>query len=91
VKLGKNASNSCALFFEAYRGEAMKKFSVFEGHKQLNEVCGNVEHNERSGHPRSHRTNENVEKVQNLLHSDRRLSIRAMNMQLNLDKETDTF
>jgi hypothetical protein len=30
---------------------------------------------------------ENVEKVRNLVHSDRRLSIRTMAVQLNLDKE----
>jgi hypothetical protein len=41
---------------------------------------------ERSGHPRSHRTVENVEKVLNLVHSDRCVSIRAMAVQLNLDK-----
>jgi hypothetical protein len=49
-----------------------------------------VEHDERSGHPRSHRTDENVEKVRNVVHSHRRLSIRAVAVQLNLDKETDT-
>jgi hypothetical protein len=35
-----------------------------------------------------HRTYENVENVQNLVRSERRLSIRAMAVQLNLDKET---
>jgi hypothetical protein len=45
---------------------------------------------ERSGHPRFHRTDENVEKVQNVVHSDKGLSIRAMTVQLNLDKETIT-
>jgi predicted transcriptional regulator len=47
-----------------------------------------VEDDERGGHPRSHRTNENVEKVWNLMHSDKCLNIRAVAMQLNLDKET---
>jgi hypothetical protein len=47
-----------------------------------------VEDDVRSGHPRSCRTEENVEKVQNLVHSDRHLSIRAMAVQQNLDKET---
>jgi hypothetical protein len=41
---------------------------------------------ERSGRPRSYRTDEDVEKVRNLVHSYRRLSIRAVTMQLNLDK-----
>jgi hypothetical protein len=51
----------------------------------------NVEDDERCGCPISQRTNENVEKVQNLVHSDRCLSIRAMDVQLNLDKETVTL
>jgi hypothetical protein len=34
-----------------------------------------VEDAERSGHPRSHRTDENVKKVQNMVHSDRCLSL----------------
>jgi hypothetical protein len=47
-----------------------------------------MEVDERSGPPRSHGTNENVEKFWNLMHSDRHLSIRAVAVQLQLDKET---
>jgi hypothetical protein len=49
-----------------------------------------VEDNERSSYPRPHRTNKNVEKVQNVVHSDRHLSIRVIAVQLHLDKETVT-
>jgi hypothetical protein len=42
-----------------------------------------MEDNKRSGHPRSEGTNKNVEKVQNMVHSVRPLSIRAMAAQLN--------
>jgi hypothetical protein len=31
VKLGKNASDTCAMLSEAYEGEAMKKSSVCNG------------------------------------------------------------
>jgi hypothetical protein len=47
-----------------------------------------VEEDERSGHPRSQRTDESVKEVLDLVHSDRHLSIRDMVLQLNLDKET---
>jgi hypothetical protein len=47
-----------------------------------------VEDDGRSGCPRSHRTNKNVEKVQKLVQLDRHLSIRAMAVQLNFSKET---
>jgi len=46
-------------------------------HKRFKEGQKNVYDNERS-RPKSHRTSENVGKVQNLVHSDRRLLIRAM-------------
>jgi hypothetical protein len=47
----------------------------------LKEGCENVD-DEISGHPRSPRTNGNVEKVQKLVHSDTQLSIRAMTVQI---------
>jgi hypothetical protein len=45
----------------------MKKSKVF-----LNGINGheNMEDAERSSHPRSHRIDKNVEKVQNMVHSD---------------------
>jgi hypothetical protein len=69
-------------------GEAVKKSSVFEWHKQFKKGRENVEHEGGSGRPRSHRTDEDVEKVRNLMHSDRHLSIKAMTGKLKIDKET---
>jgi hypothetical protein len=37
VKLGKNASDTCAMLSEAYGGEAMKKSSAFDCHKRFKE------------------------------------------------------
>jgi len=65
----------------------MKKSRVSEWHKLFKHGHENVKDNERSGRTRSHRTNENVEKVQNLVHSD--VSRRtAMAVRLNLDEQT---
>jgi transposase len=88
VELGKNARDTCAMLSEAYEEEVMKKSSVFQWHKRFKEGRENVEDDERSGCPKSHRNDENVEKMRNLAHSDRRLSIRAMTVQLNFGKET---
>jgi hypothetical protein len=38
VKLGKNASDTCAVLSEDYGGEAMKMSSAFELHKRLKEA-----------------------------------------------------
>jgi hypothetical protein len=70
VKLVNNPSDTCAVFSEAYGGVAMKKSSVSEWRKRLNESHENVKGDEGSSRPRSHRTNEIVEKVRNLMHSD---------------------
>jgi hypothetical protein len=88
VKLGNNASDTCVILSEAYEGEAIRKSSTSEWHKWFKEDHENVEDDEGSGHPRSTRMDENVDKVWNILYSDRRLSIRTMVVQLHLDKET---
>jgi hypothetical protein len=46
-----------------------------------------MEDDERSGDSRSHRTDENVIKMQNMVNSYRCLSIRGVAGQLNLDRK----
>jgi hypothetical protein len=86
VKLGKNAI--LVKFSPTPVGEKLCKM-CFEWHKRFKEGRENVENDERSGCacPRTHKTDENVENMRNMVHSDRRLSIRAMDVQLNLDKQ----
>jgi hypothetical protein len=74
-KLGNDANDTCAMLSENYGGETTKKSNVSEWHKQYKEGRENVEDDESSGRPRSHRTDENVGEVWSLLHSDRRASI----------------
>jgi hypothetical protein len=71
VKLGMNASDTFTILFEVCGGDAMKKSNGFEKHKRFKDGRGDVEDDERSGRPRYHGTDENVEKVRNLVHSDR--------------------
>jgi hypothetical protein len=61
VKLGNNESDTYAVLSEACGGEARKKSSVFQWHKQLKKGHESVEDDERNGCPRSHRSNGNVE------------------------------
>jgi hypothetical protein len=70
-----HASDACAVLSKAYGGEVMKESSIFEWHEHFKEGHKNTDDDERSGCPKSYRTNENAEKVQNLMHSDRRSSI----------------
>jgi len=66
VRLGKNASDTCAMLYEACGGEAMTKSSVFVWHNRQKGGRENVEDDER-GCPRSHIADENADKVWNLL------------------------
>jgi hypothetical protein len=60
----------------------------FEWHTSFKEGREDVKDDERTGHPKTHWADENVEKVQKLVRSDRRLSVRMMAEELNLDRET---
>jgi hypothetical protein len=57
-----------------------EKVNFFEYSKLFGKGRSYVKEDERSCRPRSHRTDENVEKVWDLVRSDRRLSIRGMGM-----------
>jgi hypothetical protein len=73
---------------EAYGAIAMKNSSVFEWHKRFEEGREDVKDDERTGCSKTHWTDENVETVRTLVRSDRRLSVRIVAEELNLDRET---
>jgi hypothetical protein len=71
AKFGKSASETLQTLTEAYSADTMKKSSVFEWHKRFKEGQKDVKDDERTKLPKTHRTDENVEKVRKLVHSDR--------------------
>jgi len=68
-------------------GEATKRWRASALRKLFKEGRESGKGDESSGRPRSHRNDEDVEKVRNLVHLDRRLTIRPMYLQINLDKK----
>jgi hypothetical protein len=60
----------------------VKKSCALEWPKLFKEGRESAEDDERIGRPRYQRTDENFEKVRNLMHSDRRLNITAMAVQI---------
>jgi histone-lysine N-methyltransferase SETMAR len=88
TKPGKSASETLQMLTEAYGADAMKKSSVFEWHKRFKEGREDVKFDESAGRPKTHRTDENVEKVRKLVRFDRLLSVRILGEELNLDRET---
>jgi hypothetical protein len=88
AKLGKSASENLQMLTEAYVADAMKNLSVFEWHKRFKERREDVKDDKITGRQKTHRTDENVEKVWQLFRSDRRLNLRMMAEELNFDTET---
>ncbi|XP_047375042.1 protein GVQW3 isoform X2 [Sciurus carolinensis] len=88
VKLNKSASETHHLLKEAYGDEVMSRARVFDWHKRFKEGREDVRDDARSGRPVTHRTDENIQKVKDLVCSNRQLTVRMMAEELNLDKET---
>ncbi|XP_020918193.1 putative uncharacterized protein FLJ37770 isoform X1 [Sus scrofa] len=88
VKLNKSASETHHLLKEAYGEEVMSRARVFDWHKRFKEGREDIRDDARSGRPVTHRTDENIRKVKDLVCSNRQLTVRMMAEELNLDKET---
>jgi hypothetical protein len=57
-KLDKSASETLQMLTEAYGADAVKKSSVSEWHKRFKEVREDVKGDERTGRPKTDRTDE---------------------------------
>jgi transposase len=71
AKLGKSASETLQMLTVAYGADAMEKSSIAEWHKRFKEGREDMKDDERTGRPKTHRTDENVEKAWKLVCSDR--------------------
>jgi histone-lysine N-methyltransferase SETMAR len=88
VKLNKTATESFRMLTEVYGEECMSRARVFEWHKRFCEGREDVEDDDRSGRPCTSKTDENVQKVEEIVRNDRRLSIRMIAEMVHIDKET---
>jgi hypothetical protein len=86
VKIGKSASGTLALLTVAYGEYAMKKSSIVLWHRRFKEGR-DVQDDPRSGQPKPHRTDADVDRVRTLLRSDRRLGVRLIAEELNMNRE----
>jgi len=62
------------MLLQVYGDNAMKKTAVFKWVKRFSEGRESVTDDERSGRPASSRTEENIAKVHQIVHENRRLS-----------------
>ena len=59
---------------QVYGEEPMSRTRAFEWHKRFKEGREEVEDDPRSGRPSTSRTVDNIERVKQMVHADRRLS-----------------
>ena len=84
VKLGKMATETLKMLRDVYGDSSMSRTRVFEWHKRFVE---GREDDLKSGMPCTSTIDTNIEKVRQLVCSDRRLTIRVIANKLGMDKE----
>ena len=87
VRLGKTPTETFNLLQEVYGDATMSRTRIFECHKRFREGREDVEDDPKSGRPITSRTNENVERVREKVHSDHRLTVRMIADELSMNSE----
>lgn len=84
-KLGHNATETCEKVQQAYGESVLSRAQVFRWFKAFSEGRESIEDEPRSGRPSSAKSDENVTRVRDLVRSDRRLTVRMIAEELNLN------
>ena len=88
VKLKKSATETFQLLTEAYSEGCMSRARVSEWHKRFSEDRESVKDGDRPGRPRTAVTDDNIEKVRDVVRKDGRVGVRAVAEEVNLDRES---
>ena len=88
VKLKKFATKNFQLLTEAYGENYMFRARVFEWHKRFSEGRESLKNDDRPSRPSTAVTDDNIEKVQDVIRKDRRLGVRAVAEKVDLDRES---
>jgi len=76
------------LLLQVYVDNAMKKTAVYKRELRFSEGRESVTDEERSGRPATSRNEENIVKVYQVVRENRRLTVRSIAEQMNIDRET---
>ena len=80
----KSAKETHKMLKLVYADAAVTTKMVYKWFERLRNGCELVEDEERSGHPSTSKTQENVERVSKIIRSNRRLTIREISEDLNI-------
>ncbi|GFW23230.1 protein GVQW3 [Trichonephila clavipes] len=87
-RFGHNATETFSKLQQAYGYRVLSRVEVFRWFKAFSEGREPFEDEPRSGGPSVSKTAENVVRVQDLVRSDRRLTVRMIGEELNLNHTT---
>ena len=87
VRLGKTPTETFNFLQEVYGDATMSRTRIFGRKKRFREGREDVEDDPRSGSTKTSRTNENVGRVREKVRSDRRLTVRMIADELNMNSE----
>ena len=76
------------ILVQVYEDNAMKKTAVYKWVQGFSEGRESVTEEERSGRPATNRTEENIAKVSQIVRENRRLIVRSITEQVNIDRGT---
>ena len=73
---------------EVYGDETMSRSRIFEWHKRFKEGREDVEDDSRSGRPSTSRTADNVERVEQMVRGDCRLTVQMIADELEINRNS---
>jgi len=76
------------MLVQVYGDNAVKKTAVYKWVKRFSEGKESVTDEQRSGWPATRRTEENIAKIRQIVCENRRLTVRSIAEQVNIDRET---
>ena len=76
------------LLKDVYGDNLMSRSRVFEWHKRFSEGREEVEDDQHPGHPSTSKTEENIQKINEIFRKDRRLSVRIIADLVGIKRET---
>jgi len=76
------------LLTEAHSEDCMSRARVFGWHKRFSEGRENVKDDDHPGRPRTAVTDDNIEKMRDVIRNDQRLGVQAVAEEVNLERES---
>jgi len=73
---------------QVYGDNAIKKTAVYKWVKRFSEESESVTDEERSERPATSRNEENIAKVRQIVRENRRVIVRSIAVQMNIDRQT---